>query len=451
MQDLTVGKVPKVILTFAIPLLLGNVFQQLYNVVDSIIVGNYLGKEALGAVGASFPIIFTLISLVIGIAMGTTIIISQYFGAKDMNNVRKAIDTMFFVLGIASVIVTAVGLYFSEDIFRLIKLPEEIIPQAKLYFNIYIGGAILMFGFNGTNAILRGLGDSKTPLVLMVISSVTNVILDYLFVVVFKWGIEGVAIATLISQGGAFISGMIYLNKYHSFININFLKLDFDKFIFKKSLFIGLPTGLQQMFVAMGMLALFRIVNDFGTDVIAAYSVAGRIDSFAILPAMNFAAALSTFVGQNLGANKIERVKKGMISTLVMSSVVSIVISLIAVFFGENLMGWFTNDPKVIAFGYDYLVIVSSFYIVFSSMFVVNAVFRGAGATIVPMFITLFALWLVRIPISLFLSKQMGEIGIWWGVPIAWGFGVICSSIYYFMGKWKDKVIVKHDKIAKSV
>jgi MATE family, multidrug efflux pump len=444
MKDLSVGKEHRVILNFAIPMLLGNVFQQLYNVVDSIIVGNYLGKEALGAVGASFPILFTLISLVIGIAMGSTIIISQYFGAKEMDNVRKAIDTMFYVLGIASGIVTIVGLAFSEEIFQLIKLPAEILPQAKLYFNIYISGAIMMFGFNGTNAILRGLGDSKTPLVFMIISSVINIGLDLLFVVVFGWGIEGVAIASIIAQGGAFISGMIYLNKYHSFININFLKLQFDKFIFKKSLYIGLPTGLQQMFVALGMTALFRIVNDFGTDVIAAYSVAGRIDSFALLPAMNFSAALSTFVGQNLGANKPERVKKGLISTMFMSAIISITITLIAVFFGKFLMGWFTNDVVVIEIGYNYLVIVSSFYLIFTSMFIVSAVFRGAGDTIVPMFITLLALWLVRIPVSWFLSQSMDEIGIWWGVPIAWTFGLILSVSYYFTGRWKKKVIVKH-------
>lgn len=443
MNDLSVGKEYKVILNFAIPMLLGNVFQQLYNVVDSIVVGNYLGKEALGAVGASFPILFTLISLVIGIAMGTTIIISQFFGAKEMDNVRKAIDTMFVVLGIASVIVTFIGLTFSEEIFRLIKLPEEIIPQALKYFNIYIGGIILSFGFNGINAILRGLGDSKTPLVFMIISSLINIGLDLLFVVVFGWGIEGVAIATIIAQGGAFISGMIYLNRYHSFININFLKLSFDKFIFKKSLFIGLPTGLQQMFVALGMSALFRIVNDFGTDVVAAYSAAGRIDSFALLPAMNFSAALSTFVGQNLGANKPERVRNGLISTMLMSAVISITITLVAVFFGETLMGWFTKDANVIAIGHEYLIIVSSFYLIFTTMFIVSAVFRGAGDTIPPMFITLLALWIIRIPVSWVLSQSMGETGIWWGVPIAWTFGLALSIAYYFTGRWKRKVIVK--------
>lgn len=445
MKDLTKGKESKVILAFAIPLLLGNVFQQLYNVVDSIIVGNYLGKEALGAVGASFPIIFALISLVIGIAMGSTIIIAQYFGAKQMDKVKQAIDTMFIVLMVASVIVTIVGITFSEDIFRLIKLPEEMIPDAKKYFNIFISGAVLFFGFNGINAVLRGLGDSKTPLVFMIIASVLNIILDFVFVVGFNWGIEGVAYATVIANGVSFISGIIYLNKYHSFININFLRLKFSKFIFKKSIVIGLPAGLQQMFVAIGMTALFRIVNDFGTDVIAAYSVAGRIDAFAILPAMNFGAALSTFVGQNLGANRLDRVKIGFRSTFVMSTSVALFMTVFIVLFKTQLMDLFTDDKEVIRIGVSYLVIVSSFYIIFSSMFVITGVFRGAGATIIPMFITLFALWLVRIPVSYFLSESMGEIGIWWGIPIGWAFGVSCSIIYFITGHWKRKVIVKYD------
>ncbi len=446
MKDLTVGKESRVILYFAIPLLLGNVFQQLYQIVDSIIVGNYIGKEALGAVGASFPVIFALISLVMGITIGTTIIIAQYFGAKNMDNVKRAIDTVFIVMFFASILVTILGITFSDEIFRLIKLPEDIVPHAKKYFNIYMAGIIFLFGFNGINAILRGLGDSKTPLVFIVISNIINILLDMLFVVVFKWGIEGVAIATVIAYGLTFIAGIIYLNKYHSFIKLNIFKIKFDKPIFKKSIYIGLPTGLQQMFVAVGMIAMFRIVNDFGTDVVAAYSVAGRIDSFAILPAMNFSAALSTFVGQNLGANKPERVKRGLISTLFMSAIISVIITAIAVFYGESLMSWFTPDGNVIKIGVSYLVIVSSFYIIFSSMFVINAVFRGAGDTLVPMFITLLALWLVRIPISYYLSRDMGEIGIWWGVPMAWIFGVLCSTIYYFIGRWKRKVVVNYNE-----
>ncbi len=443
MKDLTTGNTAKVIVIFALPMLAGNIFQQLYNVVDSVIVGNYLGKEALSAVGASFPVMFALISLVIGIATGSTTVISQYFGAKNYEKVKAAIDTMYVVIFLAAVIISFVGIYFTESIFRLIQLPETIIPGAVKYLQIIFGGAILMFGVNATNGILRGLGDSKTPLYFLIFSTILNIAFDFLFVVVFKLGIEGVAYATILASGITFIIAIIYLNKSHELIHFSIANFRFDKEIFLKSLKIGLPTGLQNMVVAIGMVAIYRIVNQFGTDVIAAYSVAGRIDAFAIMPAMNFAMALTTFTGQNIGAKKLSRVREGLKATIVLTALISIFFSFVSVFFGEYLMGIFTPDPNVRAIGYQYLIIVSSFYIVFSTMFSFTAVFRGAGDTLVPMFITLFALWFIRIPVSWFLSERMGETGIWWGIPIAWGFGLSFSAIYFVIGRWKQKVVVK--------
>jgi putative MATE family efflux protein len=217
----------------------------------------------------------------------------------------------------------------------------------------------------------------------------------------------------------------------------------FDKAIFIKSLKIGLPTGLQQTFVALGMLALTRIVNSFGTDVIAAYSVAGRIDTMASMPAMNFAMALAAFVGQNIGAQKSERVHRGLIVTLKMSSVIAIGISFFAVFFGHQLMHVFTNDQSVIMIGQRYLAIVGSFYLFFNAMFVVGGVMRGAGDTLIPMFISLFSLWIVRIPLAYVLSRHYGEIGIWWSIPVAWSIGVSATYIYYRTGRWKNKVVVR--------
>lgn len=443
MKDLTEGKETKLILAFATPMLLGNIFQQLYNVVDSIIVGNVLGKEALAAVGASFPIIFMLISLIIGIASGTTIVIAQYFGAKQYEKVRQAIDTFYIFLFFASIIMSALGIYYSEDIFKLLRLPEEIMPQAKTYLTIYLGGMVVFFGFNGTSAVLRGLGDSKTPLYFLIAATLFNIGFDLLFVMVFKWGIAGAAFATVLSQGGAFVTAIIYLNKYHELIQLDFLKMRFNREIFRKSIKIGLPTGFQQTFVALGMMALMGIVNTFGTNVIAAYSVAGRIDSIAVLPAMNFSAALATFVGQNLGAGKTERVKRGLISTMVMSAIISVSVTLLVQLTSTFLMRLFTKDPEVIAIGHQYLVIVSSFYIIFSGMFSVNGVLRGAGDTVVPMFITLFALWAIRIPAAYIFSKHLGYVGIWWAVPLGMIVGFTLSFLYYLTGKYKNKVIVQ--------
>lgn len=440
MRDLTEGAEGKSILLFALPMLLGNVFQQLYNVVDSVVVGNYIGKEALAAVGASFPIVYVLISLIIGITSGSTIIIAQFYGAKDIANVRRAIDTTFIFLFFASIVIGIAGIASSSYIFNLIKLPEELIPQATLYFNIFIAGIIFMFGYNGTSAILRGLGDSKTPLYFLVISTVLNIILDLLFVLVFKWGIAGVAIATMIAQFLAFITAIIYLNKYHTVIQFSFKNLKFDRRIFYSSVRIGLPSGLQQTFVALGMLALYRIINDYGTDAVAAYTIASRIDSFAMMPTMNFAFALSTFVGQNLGANKLYRIRKGYNTTLMLTGGISVAVSILVIFTSTALMRLFTGDAMVIEIGKSYLIIVSAFYIIFSGMFVTNAIFRGVGDTVVPMLVTLVSLWALRIPIAYFLSKHIGTNGIWWAIPIAWTVGMICAFVYYYSGIWKRRI-----------
>ncbi|HLO91355.1 MAG: MATE family efflux transporter [Chloroflexota bacterium] len=443
MHDLTEGKPGKLIFRFAVPMLIGNVFQQIYNVIDSIIVGKFLGKEALAAVGASFPIIFLLISLVIGISSGSTIIIAQHFGAKNLEKVRRTIDTLYIFLFFASLLIMILGIAFSSTIFRMIKLPEELIPSATLFLNAYLTGSVFFFGFNGTSAILRGLGDSKTPLYFLIISTIANVFLDLLFVVVFKWGIAGAAYATVISQAGAFFTTVIYLNRTHPIINLSWRKLYWDKEIFNASLKIGLPTGFQQTFVSLGMIALLRIVNDYGTNVIAAYSVAGRIDGMAGLPAMNFGIALSTYVGQNIGAKKMDRVKQGLLSTLNMSFWTAVITSVLIIVFRHELMKLFVSDEAVIQIGGEYLLIVAGFYIMFSSMFVIGGVMRGAGDTLIPMFITLFSLWIVRIPLAAVLSKYMGVHGIWWAIPIAWFMGMTLSFIYYRTGRWKKKSVIK--------
>jgi putative MATE family efflux protein len=434
MKDLTVGREGKLIFLFAMPMLLGQLFQQFYSIVDSAIVGRYLGKEALAAVGASFPIIFTMIALMIGIASGGMVVISQYFGAKDMEKVKKATETIYIFMFGASVVLTIAGLLLVDPIFRITKLPLELVPMAKTYLNIYISGIVLFFGYNGTAAILRGMGDSKTPLYFLMFSTITNIILVLLFVIVFKWGVAGAAFAT----------SMIYLHRTHEIINFNFRQWTFDREIFRACFRIGLPTGLQQTFVALGMMALFSIVNTFGTNVVAAFSAAGRIDSIATVPAMIFGQALATFVGQNMGAGKVDRVRRGLIMTMLMSWAASIIISFFLIVFRSHIMHIFTNESEteVIRIGGEYLTIVTSFYLVFATMFTFSGVMRGAGDTLIPMFISLFALWLIRIPMAYWLSAHMGEKGIWWAVPIGWTAGMILSFLYYRTGRWKRKVVV---------
>ena len=443
MKDLSYGNEGKLILRFAIPMLIGNIFQQLYNVVDSIVVGRYVGKIALAAVGTSGPIIFLLISFVIGITMGFTVVVSQYFGAKKPEMVKKAIGTLNIFMFFTSFVLSIAGILLSEAIFRMIDLDQAIFPDAVLFLRIYLAGLIFMFGFNGTSAVLRGLGDSKTPLYFLIGSVILNIFLDLLFVLVFKWEVAGVAFATVISQAAAFLSQVWYLNRYHKIVKFSIREITFDRAIFIKSMKIGLPTGFQQTFVAAGMVALYWVVNQFGVDVNAAYSAAGRIDSFAAMPAMSFAMALSTFVGQNMGAKKPERVKAGLRATLTMTSLISLAISIVTVFFGKYLMLMFSTDPDVIALGADYLLIIGSTYILFSVMFVINGVLRGAGDTLVPMFISLFSLWVIRVPMAWLLSVYwgLGVSGIWWSIPAGWFSGVVLYYSYYKMGRWRKKVI----------
>jgi len=230
MKDLSQGHEGKLIYHFAMPMLLGNVFQQLYNIVDTIIVGKFIGTEALAAVGSSFPIIFMLISFIIGITMGFTIIISQYFGAKEMDTVKRAINTLYIFIFISSLIVGIAGSLLSESIFRLVDLPSQIIPRAKQFLIIYFSGMIFLFGYNATSAILRGLGDSRTPLYFLIGSVILNIALDLLFVIVFGWGINGVAVATVFSQAVAFIAQILYLNRYHNFLKFSFRELSMFSF-----------------------------------------------------------------------------------------------------------------------------------------------------------------------------------------------------------------------------
>lgn len=442
MKDLTQGHEGRLILSFAMPMVVSNMLQQTYNIVDSIIVGRVLGKEAIAAVGASFPVIYTLIAFVIGIGSGASVVISQYFGAREYDKVKQAASTIFIFLMAASLVVTTVSIVFSHQIFELLNIESHVSPLATRYFNIYMIGLFAFFGFNGIASVLRGMGDSMTPLWFMVIATITNIALDLLFVMVFNWGIDGVAWATVIAHIIPFVMGAIYLTRRHQFISFRPSEMRFNKAIFRQSIKIGLPTGFQQTFVALGMTALLRIVNNFDTSVLAAYTIAGRIDSLAGMPALNLSSALSSFVGQNLGAGRPDRIKKGFWATLYFSWVISLLVMAIVFFWGEQLIGIFNRDPQVIKYGTEYLHIISMFYIIYSSMFITHGVLRGAGDTLIPMFVSLISLWIVRIPIALYLSPILGVKGIWWSIPIGWTIGYILTQLYYLTGRWKRKVIV---------
>lgn len=442
MKDLTNGNEGKLIFYFALPMLIGNIFQQLYNTVDSIIVGQTLGDNALAAVGASFPVIFLLISLIFGVTMGSTILISQFYGAKDFEKLKRTIDTTYIFLFFGSIGITLVGLVISGPILSLLNTPSEIMVEAKAYLNIIFIGIIAMFGYNTVSAILRGLGDSKTPMYFLIMSTIINIILDIVFILVFKMGVAGAAWATVVAQGFSFVFGLYYLNKNHDVLKFDIKTMKFDKILFIKSIKIGVPTGVQQMLFSLGMMAIQSILNPFGSTTIAAFAAGSRINSFGTMPIMNFGAAISSFVGQNLGAGREDRVKKGYHATLKMSVAVSLVITIAMYIFGEGFISLFTQNPEVIKIGIEYLKIVSIFYFLVSIMFVTTGVLRGAGDTMVPMFISILSLWLIRVPIAKLLSVKIGQSGIWWSVGIAWTAGFVLTMVYYATGKWKEKIAI---------
>ncbi|MEJ5273705.1 MAG: MATE family efflux transporter [Spirochaetota bacterium] len=443
-NDLTEGHIGSKIINFTLPLLFGNFFQQAYNVVDSIVVGRFIGKEALAAVGANFPIIFLMVALIMGIALGISIIISQYFGAKQKEKIRIAVDTAYIVLIISALSITVIGLIFSKYILILIKTPAEIFPSALIYLKIIFIGMIFTFGYNGISALLRGIGDSRTPTLLLVVATIINIILDLLFVIYFKMGIKGVAIATVISQALSCIVGIIITIKKNLPIAPRIKNISFSFDILVKSIQLGIPTGVQQVLVSLGFMALTRIVNEFGTNAIAAFTAAGRIDTFASMPIMSFGMAITTFVAQNMGANRIDRVKEGVKKTFIYSASISVFLGFLIIIFSKYLLLIFTKDLEVQKIGQDYIKIVASFYLFFSIMFTFNGALRGAGDTIVPMFNTLISLWIMRVPLSYLLSRKFGTVGIWWGIPIAWFFGAILAYFYYRKGNWEKKKIVEN-------
>ena len=376
---MTSGAVWKVILRFAFPLLIGNLLQQLYNVTDSVIVGQFLGKESLAAVSASFFIYYFIISLVIGIGSGTSVVISQFFGAKEFDKVQKDFSSFFIFMLVAGVLRSIARIIFAEPLFRLTNTPEDVIPQAVAYFRIYVGGTFLFVTFNSIISILRGVGESVRPMLFILLTTILNIALDLLFIVVFKWGIEGAARATVIAQGIGMCVALGYVNNTHPLLSIKKQDLLFDMGLFKEGLRIGLPSSVQQCAISLGLIALLGIVNSFGTDTLTAYGAAGKIDTIIIQAVLTLSGALAAFCGQNIGAGHLDRVRDGVRFAMLVNLLLGLATFTAIYFFGDKMMLAFTKDPEVIRIGKEYLLIMGGFFIVHGGLNVFNGALRGAG------------------------------------------------------------------------
>lgn len=445
-HDFTTGSIPRHLIAFSWPLFAGNLLQAFYNVVDSIWVGHFVGANGLGAVSVSFPVIFALIALVVGLTMATTTLVAQFKGAGRHDMVRKVNGNSVLLLVYLGTLTTVVGLSVSGPLLRLINTPADIFPMAHQYLTVFLLGLPLMFIYNAVSAILRGLGDSRTPLRFLFYATVINVILDPVLIIgigpIPALGVGGAALATVIAQGVATVIGVRYL------VRIGLLKVDswrIDRELTRTTFRIGIPAGVQQSLVSLSIVAVSSLINRYGADVVAGFGAANRIEQFAFLPAMSVGLAVSALVGQNLGAGRDERVGQIVWWSSALSTGITFAVMLVVLALPEVLLRLFTSDPAVLQHGGEYLRIMAFSYIPMALMFTIGGVMRGAGDTAANMWITLGSLWLVRVPLAWYLSSGLGLgiRGVWWAMlasPIA---GSILNYLYYRTGRWKRHVVVR--------
>ncbi|CZR79517.1 MATE family efflux transporter [Clostridioides difficile] len=444
MKDLTTGHEGKSIFFFAMPMLIGSLFQQLYNTADSIIVGRFIGKEAMAAVSGANPIMFLLVAALMGVSLGFSILVSQFYGSGDLKKVKATIDTTYILLFIGSILISILGIVFGGPMLKLMNTPESVFAQSKLYLTIIFSGILFSAGYNSVSAILRGLGDSVTPLYFLIIATILNIVLDLTFIVVLRMGVEGVALATIMAQAVSFIISIIYLNKKHEVLKFKIKGIVYDNKIFKDGLRLGLPSGVQQMLFSIGNMALQFLVNSYGTSAMAAFGAGLRIENFISLPIMNLGSAVSTFVAQNIGAGENERVKKGIRESIKMTLILAVTVIALILLFRENLIALFNTDKDVIKIGSSYLFIIGPFFLFIGTSFVLSSAMKGAGDSMFALISSIVSLWLGRLPASYMLSKFFGTDGIWMGIPFGWTLGLIVTVIYYKKGHWKTKAIVNH-------
>lgn len=441
--DMTSGSPYRLIISFTLPMLLGNIFQQLYNMVDSIVVGNVIGDQALAAVGTGFPIIYMLSSLFMGIGTGATVMISQYYGARDLEKVDHTINTIYMALLVGVVPLTLIGVFLSEPLLRLMQVPDDgTLEMAKTYMIIIFIGVIGNLGFNINAGILQGFGDSRTSLLFLMIATVMNIVLDLAFTIPIPMGVAGVALATIIAQIASWLFGVFYINRRYDFIRIRPRRSNFRKTLFVQAMRLGIPSGIQQALFSIGIMFMQSLVNSYGSTFMAGFNGANKIDTFAFLPVQSLSNALTTYTGQNIGAGNQHRVKEGLKASVIMSVVCCLVVGALLYPTSAFMMRMFSQNPEVIDAGVAYLHGVLPFYFLLALSFMFNSVLRGAGDMLVPMISSFISLWLARLPAAYLLAYFFEKETIYYSYAIGWALGVIISGLYYATGKWKNKSIV---------
>lgn len=439
---MTKGSIVKEIVFFSIPLLIGNLFQQMYSVIDSVMVGNYVGTDALAAVGSSTPLINMMIGLFMGFATGAGVIISQYFGADDRKNLKKATNTCVMIGFIGGIILMILGIIFSRVMIDVIGTPEDVQEAANTFLKIYFMGGIPIVMYNVVSGIMRALGDSRTPLYFLCLSSVINIMLDILFVKNLGFGIKGAGYATLISQTISAVLVFITLLRQKDIYMVSLKSLAIDSKILIRIIKVGIPAGLQQSIIAFSNVLVQGYINLFGTDAVAGCGAYIKIDGFIILPVLSFGMAQTIFIGQNYGAGKMDRVKKGAIVSSIISVSYSIIVSIILLVFSRGIVSIFSTDENVIYFGVKMLFYFAPFYIFSAGIQCFCGLLRGFSKATPPMLIMTANLCGVRL-IWLFIMSHFADTidYVCFGYPLTWITGFICFIVYMFFVK--DKLFNK--------
>lgn len=435
--SLTEGSISKGIVLFAIPLFLGNLFQQLYNMADSLIVGNFLGNSALAAVTSTGSLIFLLVGFFNGTAMGAGVVISRYFGAKDYDKVHRAIHTDLAFGIFAGILMTFIGVCFTPAILVWMKTPAEVLPQAVLYLRVYFLGSLAVILYNVCMGILQAVGDSRHPLYYLIFSSIVNIVLDLIFCGGFQLGVEFAALATVISQMLSVILCLIRLIRTKDVYQVNVREIHFDWTLLKQIIHQGLPSGMQNSIISIANMVVQSNINAFGKMAMAGCGAYSKIEGFGFLPITCFAMAMTTFIGQNLGAKEFERVKKGarfgIFCGVGLAEGVGIAINL----FIPQLIALFDRTPEVIRFGVTQAKIVTLFYFLLSFSHVIAGIMRGAGKSVVPMLVMLISWCLIRITYVTITIHFIPDIRVvFWAYPLTWSISSVIFMIYYKKADW---------------
>lgn len=441
-QDMTVGSPMKSLLLFSIPMLIGNLAQQLYNTVDSIVVGEYIGDNALAAVGVSGPLLNLMLCLLMGISAGAGIMVSQYFGAKQRDDLSKTIGVCITLTLIASGIIMLVGAFLTKPFMTLLDTPPETYDMACDYLIIVFVGIIGCAFYNIISGVLRGLGDSFMPLIFLLVTCILNIVLDIWFVAGFHLGVAGVAYATVISQIVSGILCVIRLLRMHDIFVLKWDDLKLRGSYTSQLIRLGLPSGLTQMIFSLAAVVVQSLTNSFGATVMACSTVVMRVDGFAMMPNFTFGTAMATYAGQNIGAGDLDRVRKGTRSGILLSMVTACCLTLAILIFGGTMMSWFTNTQELIDMGVRFMRILAVGYIAMGVTQSLSGVMRGAGDTMTPMWISLITTVVIRVPIAYILNYLYHDPNcLYISLLISWLLGALMTGLAYKFGKWHTKGI----------